>query len=134
MSNDCLHLLRFCDTAQNFLALEDCAVVQGGGIGAIELEIGSRQHFLHSTFNTPEAAQHNSDLLVDDPLGIESLLGQRPAIALHNHRQLHQQSFAEAAGAWFADEEVRERHVVGNLGSKAFDEKAKAVFLATQYP
>ena len=48
------------------------------------------------------------------PLGVVALLRQRPGVALHDHRQLHRERFADAARARLADEKIRKVHVVGH--------------------
>src|SRR6266567_4539568 len=61
-------------------------------------------------------------MLLSDPLCVVALLGQSPAIAFHDHGQMKLQGFADAAGSRFADEKVRQRHVVVNTLSEAFSE------------
>ena len=51
-----------------------------------------------------ERSQHHAHLLLANPLGVVALLRQRPGVALHHHRQLHRDRFADAAGSRLADE------------------------------
>src|ERR1035438_9420353 len=73
-----------------------------------------------TSFTVPrtKAVSLSKVTLFDDPVGVVALVRQGPRAALHDHRQPHGQRFADAAGAWLADEEV------GQIGRASCRERA----------
>src|SRR5205814_10182046 len=59
---------------------------------------------LHRLHHVPEAAQHNAYLLLSDPVGIVTLLRQRPVVAFHK-RSEERRVGKECRSRWSAGNE-----------------------------
>src|SRR5579871_5754352 len=71
-----------------------------------------------------ETLERDAQAVLNQPLGVVTLLRHRRSVAFGNYRQMELQGFADASGAGLPDEEIGERHVIVNLRGEALDEDA----------
>src|SRR5579884_3512223 len=90
--------------------------------GGEEASICARfEQLLDGRTDAAEIRQNDPESLLADPFRVVSLLRQSPRIALKNNRQPHRYRLADASRAGFADEVVRELHILRNLVGEPFD-------------
>src|ERR1700728_294549 len=120
------------DSLQEIGDLEDGAIVQRRGIGAVTGQIRRLDQLGCGLVDFGEAGKNHADLFFHDPCGVVALLRQRPRIALHDHRQLLGQRLADATGSRLADEKIRELHVFVHARRTSLDERRRARFSGVQ--
>jgi hypothetical protein len=101
------------DVIENLRYLEYRAIVDACDVRSILGE--ARGESRNGAADGVERIEHQSDLVLQHPVGVVAFLRHGPRIAHHDDGQALLNRFADAAGAGLADEEIGELHEVADL-------------------